>query len=103
MGDAFGVPFGVLFGVPFGVPFGVVFGIPASILTEYPIAAGFPNVIASSGVATTFECRKPVSSNLPKFCILPVGKRGGGLSTDKGDGMLSFLRVNVDSADDALL
>ena len=65
--------------------------VPPSILHEYPIAAGFPNVIISSGVAI-LGLRKPVSSNRPMCCFfLPVEKRGGGRSTVRGDTMLRRL------------
>ena len=75
-------------------------GLP-EILT---IAAGFPSVMISSGVAT-LELRKPVSSNRPSCCILPAEKSGAGLSRDKGDTMLSRLLFVVHglSADDGFL
>ncbi len=68
------------------------------------IAAGFPNVIISSGVAT-LECRKPVSSNLPSCCVRAGEKGEGGRSRDKGEIMLSLFLLGVValSADDVLL
>ena len=77
-----------------GVDSGDVFGVPPSIVHEYPNDAGFPIVIISSGVATR-EYLKPVSSNRPKGgcgALAAAEEKGeGGLSTDKGDTMLSFL------------
>lgn len=77
-----------------GDVFGVPFGVPPSILHEYPSAAGFPNDMISSGVAT-FECRRPVSSNFPSCCTFPAKRGEGDLSTDKGDTMLSLLSFLV--------
>ena len=68
-----------------------------SIVQLYPIAAGFPNVRSSSGVAI-LELRKPVSSNRPSDgCVFRwTEKRGaGGRSRDKGETMLSRLLLLV--------
>ena len=83
--------------------FGDVFGVPPSIVHEYPIAAGFPSVTSSSGVAT-LDILKPVSWKRPGCCIFRAEKRGAGLSKDIGDTMLSrFLLFDNFSVDDDLL
>ena len=66
--------------------------MPPSILHEYPSAAGFPNDIICSGVAT-LECRKPVSSNLPSCGARAAVKGEAGLSRDTGDMISSLLKL----------
>lgn len=80
---------GVAVGDGFGDVFGVAFGVPPSIVHEYPVAAGFPSVVISSGVAT-LEVRKPVSSNRPPCCDFTVEAGEEGLPIDKGLTRLSL-------------